>query len=178
MNAVPAVVHEDVDDGDTFLESSPEAGVPLVPDEDLGELVLVALARGLQVDSEDATTWAEVVPPHLEAAAAVNADLDDVHVTAHEFGEVAVVDVEVVEPLPDATPGTVTVEEIPERVRRMGPASVLPRPPGVVRRALFPTLRMVESTDHRRQVLEQSEAEDGLPREALRELEQVPEFSS
>ena len=65
-------------------------------------VVLVLPACRLDVHSVDLAPVAEVVAPHPQAAAAVDADLEDVDVLPDESRQVPDVGVEVVRPFPDA----------------------------------------------------------------------------
>jgi len=115
-----AVVYDDVHLRVAGEEVAPEGGVCLVADLDLDARALIGTARRLDVDPNDATVRAEARPPHVDAAAAVNADLDDGHRQAAEFSQVALVDVAVMQPLPDARSFVLAVQVDAERVQRGG----------------------------------------------------------
>ena len=64
----------------------------------------------LDIDTVEVGGLAKVGTPQSKAAAAVYADLKDVHLLSPEAGEVAVVNLEVVAPLPQTWPLGVSIE--------------------------------------------------------------------
>src|SRR5271165_4855485 len=87
MSHVATVVHHDVEVRDFALESPPEVAVALVADEDFYRRSLVDPAGVLDVHAVDETVRSEVVLPHPEAAAAVDADFQDAYRAPDELGE-------------------------------------------------------------------------------------------
>src|SRR5262245_6061438 len=85
---VSAVVDDDVDSGHLPAQRLPECAVGLVADEDPRALVLICFAGRLDVDAVDMTAGPEVRLPHVEASAAVHADLHEVNFLADELAEV------------------------------------------------------------------------------------------
>ena len=146
LGRVAAVVDQDVDRGLGPAELPPELAIALVPDQDLGVVVLVDAAGRLDVDPRDLALVAEILAPHRQAAAAVDAHLDDVDGAVDELGEVALVDLEVVGPLDDPGPDLLPLDVVPEGVADVpGPGLVRAdlgeaRGEAIGRRGRFPLL--------------------------------------
>ncbi len=104
FRVVTPVIDQNIQDGHFLPKSLPERPVGLVPDVDRRVRVFVYLALRLDIHPVDLASLAEIVPPHEHAAAAVHADLNDRHIAADELPEVAVIDLEVVAPLPYPRP--------------------------------------------------------------------------
>jgi len=64
----------------------------LIADGDLDARVLVDATGGFEVDTVDLAAFTEIAPPHAEAPATEDADLDEVHLAADELREVVLVD--------------------------------------------------------------------------------------
>jgi hypothetical protein len=111
-----AIVDENIYNRVVFLESLPERPISLVTDIDFGVFVLVDLGVRLYVHSVHGAIIPEVVPPHPKATATVYTDLKDMYVTTDELAEVAMIDIKVVVPFPDARPFTIGIEIRPEGV--------------------------------------------------------------
>jgi hypothetical protein len=99
---VAAIVDEDVNPRMLMLESLPEPAIRLVAYRDARPIVLVHPARFLDVDAVDLALRAEILSPHRKAASAVNPDFEHVHLASHELAEMPMVELEVVDPFPDA----------------------------------------------------------------------------
>ena len=99
-----AIIHNDVYAGSLCFELVPEVSVGLIADEHPDVIAFIRLARRFDVYAIDVATRAEIRFPHIQAATAVNADFQNVDFAPHERAEMAVVNVEVVLPLPDAGP--------------------------------------------------------------------------
>jgi GT2 family glycosyltransferase len=117
VGLVPAIVDQHVDLRHFNAESSPECRVRLVPDEDRGPVAFVGATIRLDVDAVHAAALTEVVAPHFEASTAVDPDLHDVYLTTDEPCEVALINLEVVTPLPDAGSRQVGIEVLLEGAR-------------------------------------------------------------
>jgi hypothetical protein len=98
---VAAVLDDDVDRAGALAQTAQEVAVLLVADDDIDAVLGERRAARVDVDADDAGLAAEVVLPHLQRAAVVDAELDDGDRLAAVRREVAVVNVEVVQPLVD-----------------------------------------------------------------------------
>src|SRR5262245_799441 len=112
-----AVVDQHIDERNVLLEALPERPVGLVSDVDVDGVGLVDAARLLDVDTMDRRVLTEVALPHLEAAAAVHADLDDDDLATDECRQVPDVEVEVVAALVDAVTFAMRLEVRPQSIR-------------------------------------------------------------
>ena len=83
-----AVVDYDVESANIAAELMPERAVGLIANEDARLGVLVLPACRLDVHAVDLAALAEVVAPHPQASAAVDADLEDVDVLPDESRQV------------------------------------------------------------------------------------------
>jgi hypothetical protein len=110
------VVDHDVDLWDIPFEPLPEGPVCLVADEDFHGAVFVGFAGRFDVYAVNVARWSEIVPPHFQTSTAVNADLQEVNLSAPEFAEVPVIDLKIMIPFPNATPLSVGLEEPPQRI--------------------------------------------------------------
>jgi hypothetical protein len=106
-HSVPAVVDHDVDVRKARAHLAQETAVGLVADHHVDRIGLELATARIEVDADDARAAAEVMAPHFELAAVVDADLDHHRRAAAEGGEMAVIDLEVVVPLVDQPPGIV-----------------------------------------------------------------------
>jgi hypothetical protein len=104
ISFMAAVIDHDIEFRNIFFESLPERSIGLVANKDLRLRVLVTLADSFLVYAINMDAWPKVVFPHLQAAAGIDADFEHVNVFAHELREVPVVDLEIMSPLPKATP--------------------------------------------------------------------------
>src|ERR1700677_1695596 len=112
--SMPAVVEHDVDLRMLFNKSLPKSRIGLIADRHANPVCLVYSTRRLNVDAVDAGLVTEVVEPHSETAAAVDADFDHVDRLVDEPMKMAVVDVEVMAPFPDTGPLPQAVEVLLE----------------------------------------------------------------
>jgi hypothetical protein len=110
LGDMAAIVDKDVDGGRLLPKCPPESRVGLVPDANGDTRAFERPASFMNVDTRDVASGSEILPPHIEAAAAQDSDLDQVDLLADEFLEMTVIDVEVVAPFPDASPFFVRVE--------------------------------------------------------------------
>jgi hypothetical protein len=90
---------------------------------------VIRQARRFNINARDLASRAEVMPPHPQAAAAINADLDHVGVASDELGEVSAIDLEIMRPFPDAGPFPMRFEVLPERVLHAGVSPIRSRIP-------------------------------------------------
>src|SRR5258708_7804601 len=106
-----------------LLKLPPEVPVGLVSNKYPDALCLVSSTTLFNVNAVDSTAGTEIAFPHLEAAAAVYADLEDIDRFISEFGEMAIVNLKVMSPLPNPRAGLNAIEialEITLRSRRGG----------------------------------------------------------
>ena len=115
LGDVAAVIDHDVERRD-LVAKRPERSIGLIAHENGGALVLVAPAILGNIDAVDPAARPEVLFPHAETSAAVHADFQDVDLTSHELGKVAVVDLEIVPGLPDAWAFQVRIEVLLQRI--------------------------------------------------------------
>src|SRR3954452_17912870 len=121
VRLVSTVVYHYVDARDLRHQVFPEAGIGLVADEHADAFLLVGDASGLDVDPVDLAPLTEVGAPHRQTAAAEDSYLDYVHLLADELGQVAVVDREVMPPLPESG---ACCDRIEVRLQRVAPVAV------------------------------------------------------
>ncbi len=99
-----AIVDHNINARYIFLEIFPERSVGLVSHKYLGLAILVSLAFFVDVDAVDSAFGTEIFLPHVQTATAKDSDLYDVHLLPHELLKIAVIDVEVVQPLQNPPP--------------------------------------------------------------------------
>jgi hypothetical protein len=97
---VSAVVDQNVHHGHGLPEPFPEPPVGLIANVDRRLDVLIHPAGWLDVHPVKPTARPEVVLPHQQTAAAVDADLDDRDLATDELVQVAVIEFKVMQPLP------------------------------------------------------------------------------
>src|SRR5262249_35611815 len=114
---VAAIVDQHIQPGHLRLDLLPEAAVALIANEDLGPFVFIGLAGTLYVNAVDVTLGAEILPPHPEASAAIDADFQQVQFSASELLQVTMVNIEVMIPFPNAWAFGVRIEVLAQRVR-------------------------------------------------------------
>src|SRR5215469_16181018 len=96
-----AIIDNDIQRRNLLAKVLPEFAVFLITDKDFYAMALVFAAVWLDIHAIDVCFWAEIIPPHLKAAAAINTDLKDMDLLAAEALKVAIIDVEIMQPLPD-----------------------------------------------------------------------------
>jgi hypothetical protein len=79
LGIVAAVINDDVKGFFSRSNVVPELRRSLVANDDLYSVASIRHAGGLDVDPRDMRRWPKVVAPHVEAAAAVDANLQDPH---------------------------------------------------------------------------------------------------
>src|SRR5208282_375534 len=94
--------------------------IRLVSYEHLYALVFVKLAGGLDIDPKDTALRTKIMPPHVQAPAAVYSDFQHIDGSPPELVEMAMVNIEIVTPFPDTPPLSVRVEIRPQGIRRLG----------------------------------------------------------
>src|SRR5690349_270637 len=104
------VVYHDVD-GMRCNHLPQKLSVTLVADDDLDVLARVSAAAWLNVHTDYGGSGSEIVEPHREAAAAINADLKQCRRLASKACQMAFVNREIVSPLPNAWSLNVALEE-------------------------------------------------------------------
>ncbi len=108
---VSAIVDNDVRCGECAIPKHPppKQWVGLIADEYVCSGLFVCTTGGFDIDSIDLRRWAEIVSPHVERPARIHTDFNDYEAwPMPQRCEVAVVNVEIVAPFPDAatiTPG-------------------------------------------------------------------------
>src|SRR5436309_2126584 len=112
-----SVVNDDVENRDLLPEAPPEITVGLISNEYAHRITFVSFAGRFDVDAIYFAPRSEVVSPHLQAAATVDADFQDVCIASAKTVEVAVVDLKVVVPLPNSAPCLMSGKISPERTR-------------------------------------------------------------
>jgi|SRR6185312_17405857 len=117
---VAPVVDYDIQQRDLLPDAPPKAAIRLIADQYLDTLALIAATCRLDVNPIDVRTGPKIVLPHIEAATAVNPDLHNVDIFISELFKVAVVNVEIMNPLPDAAATAVTFEVLTKWVGVLG----------------------------------------------------------
>lgn len=100
LGKVAAVVDDDINSGNLLLEASPELPVALIANEYLYGVAFIIFAGWFNINAEDLAARPEIIPPHFQAAAAINPDLQDADGFAFKPAEMPVINVEVMVPLP------------------------------------------------------------------------------
>jgi hypothetical protein len=127
-----AIVDYDVDTRYLRLQALQEISISLVADEHRYPIVLVNSTGVLNIHSINMTLFAKIFPPHLKAAATINADLEYVHLLSSELLKMAVIDIEIVIPLKNTVTGGHSLEIGAEWIREIGSCNRLsPRSSGV-----------------------------------------------
>src|SRR5215470_7541890 len=93
------------------LETLPEVAVGLISYGNGNRARLICFAVRPNIDTIYVRLCAKVVPPHLQAAAAIDSDLQNVHFASPKTVEMTIIDFEVVTPLEDAAPRLAILEE-------------------------------------------------------------------
>src|SRR5215472_14110247 len=81
------------------LETLPEVAIGLISYGNGNRARLICFALRLNIDTIYVRLWAKVVLPHLEAAAAIDSNLQNIYLASPETIEVTIIDFEVVTPL-------------------------------------------------------------------------------
>lgn len=95
VEAVAAIIKQDVDWADGVQRLRPEVRIRLAADQDFKAMVPPADSVGVQVDADNARAGREKVAPHEERAAGQDPDLDKGHRAVAIRGKEAVIDREV-----------------------------------------------------------------------------------
>src|SRR5688572_18393821 len=110
LRSMTAVIHDDVQRGDLLPNPGPEGRVPLIAYQDFRSFSPICTTGVFDIDAVNPCLRPEVVAPHTQASAAVNADLQDVHRQTTELRQMALIGIEIGSPLPDAWALPVCVE--------------------------------------------------------------------
>jgi hypothetical protein len=121
FSQVAAVINHDIHSADFLLEAPPEISVGLVADKHFDAVTFIGFAGWLNVDAEDLAVRSEVVPPHPQAAATIDPNLQYANAAASKSAKVPVVNVKIVVPLPDSGTFSVRIEVGAQRVWRFLP---------------------------------------------------------
>jgi len=116
LGQMAAVVYDDIEDRHRLAKFAPELAVSLVADEDLHLAALIDTAGRFDIDAIDMHFGTKIVAPHVQTSAAINADFKEVNLLIAKPVKMTVVNIEVVEPLPNAGAFGAVVEKIPQPV--------------------------------------------------------------
>src|SRR5215467_11359829 len=100
-----------------LFEASPEVPVRLVADVYVHRRGLIGFANRLDVYTVDSTRRTEVGLPHFQATAAVDSDLNNVHLGAPKAAEMGIINIEIVIPFPYPASFFAGIEEFAQRIR-------------------------------------------------------------
>jgi hypothetical protein len=114
MRGMSTVVDHNVENWIPLAEPPPKIAIGLVTDEHSSRLVLVLLRTGLDVQSDDVAAIAEVISPHFEGTAAIDADLEQGRFLADELRKMPFVGLEIMSPLRDAPAFRASIEVVLE----------------------------------------------------------------
>ena len=90
-----AIVDENVNWADRLLEICPEPPVTLIADVNGDVLSRVASACRIDIDAMHVALRTKIGRPHLQAAAPIYTNLNDLHGSAHELSQVPLINIEV-----------------------------------------------------------------------------------
>src|SRR4030095_9557564 len=110
------VIDYNIDHRDLRLDVFPEAPICLVAHKNLRPSIFIYSAGSLYVHPVDITMLTEVLPPHFEASTAIYSYFKDVYLSPYELTKVMVIDIEIVNPLPDASTLCARIKIQPERI--------------------------------------------------------------
>ena len=77
LGKVTAIVDDDVNSGNFLPEAFSKFPVALVADEYVYGVAFIGFAGWFDINAEDLAARAEIISPHFQAAAAIDADLQD-----------------------------------------------------------------------------------------------------
>src|ERR1700739_4177523 len=97
---MPAIVDDDIQRRDLLLKLIPEISVGLIADKNSYILSLILFAGRFDIYAENLAPLAEIITPHVEAAAAVYSDFENAHFAPPEAAQMVVVDVKIMIPFP------------------------------------------------------------------------------
>src|SRR5882672_590624 len=109
-NLVAAIIDQNINSGHRSPKRLPEVAILLVTNEDFDTIVFIAPAGFFDVDAINMAVLAKILPPHLQASTAENANLNNVNFAPDELAEVSMINVEIMLPFPDPTADSVGVE--------------------------------------------------------------------
>lgn len=112
---MPPVVNDYIEHRHFPLKAFPEISVCLVTYENLHRPVFVGFATGLNIHSVYPALRTKIFLPHLQAAAAVNSDLQNVNLLATKATEMPFIDLKVMVEFPYPASSRVLIK-IPEKV--------------------------------------------------------------
>src|ERR1700733_10970340 len=107
---MPSIVDHDVHRTYFLFEAAPKLTVGLVSDEYTNGIVLVGFAGSLNVDADNSAFFPKIIAPHIETAAAVDANLDNDDFTASKASEMPVIYLEIVIPFINSIPSAMCLE--------------------------------------------------------------------
>src|SRR5262245_57751797 len=113
LGVVSSIINKNIDARDGLSHSFPKLPVALITDQYLNPVRPIGLASLLYVDTVHLATFAEVLSPHREAAPAINPDLHHMDIAANKSCKVAMIDIKVMSPLPNARPLGEIIEIVP-----------------------------------------------------------------
>ena len=93
------IIKHDIRSAELFDHRPEEAGVGLVADANLDARRLVSRTIRIDVEADDQSVGSEIALPHLERAPAVNADFPENQGTILPWGEMPLIDGEIMRPL-------------------------------------------------------------------------------
>lgn len=99
FHVVAAIIQHDVDATHLCNHAFEEFFIDLRTDSYLPRQAIILNAVGINIDTLDDSIGAEVLPPHLQAAALAHADFKEANLAAAKWREIAVVKGKVVMPL-------------------------------------------------------------------------------
>ena len=104
---VAAVIDDDVDARVFLSKCRTKCPARLIAKVDPRIRIFVNAARFVYVDAVNESSFSKIMPPHLEAASAVNANFKNVDFLSPEFAKVTLIDRKIVSIFPN--PGTFVV---------------------------------------------------------------------
>ena len=119
LRKMSAVINQNINRTHLISKVFPKGAVCLIAYEDSGPFVFIGFARGLNVDAINMASRAKILLPHVETSTAKYTYFNHVYFPAHELAKVAMIDFEIVGPLPDASARLVRIKIFAQRIRRI-----------------------------------------------------------
>ena len=119
LRKMSAVINQNINRTNLISKVTPKGAVCLIAYEDSRLRVFIGFASRLNVDAINMASRPKILFPHVETSAAIYTYFDNVHFPAHELAEVAMIDLKVVGPLPDASARLMRIKIFAQRIRRI-----------------------------------------------------------
>ena len=101
LGEMATIVDHDIQRWNFLFEPFPKTPIALIANEYPDGVAFIGSTRRLDIDPVDPATRSEIILPHFQAAATVDSYLQNVDFTIPKAAEMSVVNIKVVDPLPD-----------------------------------------------------------------------------